>query len=370
MRRRGAGAARTTTALIVGTAAVLGGIGWLAWDGGRAGEPSGPSTATRAAEARAADAPATGAPSRTGRGRDGPLQPEPLGSGATGAAAERSTAPPPEDLRLSTGPSTTDARRFEGTGSLRGTLSAVGGGDPPERWRLVLEPSRLLAGREHAEARVVEAEGASFRVDDLPFGGYDLRPEATGWNGAVFPVMLEAGNASPFVQLVIGRAGEIEGRLVDREGRPVEGVGVVLERRPEGPRRETASDALGLFRFEDLTDGTYGLSVGSTDFPLVPPRTLSFRPPGMHLSPIELPELQSLLVRVEDDAGRPIVGAVVHVRGPGMHAMDGTTDHLGLLLVRNLRPGPCLLEALADGRTSQEIEVDPESRDEVVLVVR
>lgn len=201
-------------------------------------------------------------------------------------------------------------------GSLRGHVTVSGEEPFPREWQLVLRPSLLLPDREHAVARTLEFRDGreDFEVRELPLGGYDVFAQAAGFNGQVLPVLLEPGNEHPFVNLRMVPAGELEGRILDAEGLPAEGIRVTLFAVEGGAAREAVSDARGVYVFEQLPDGAYELLLGKATAPLRPERhPVRFLAPRLTFPDITLPALGEIHVRVVDSFERPLEG--VEVRG-------------------------------------------------------
>jgi len=241
-------------------------------------------------------------------------------------------------------PARASETRFAGKlGSLRGHIEVSGENPFPQTWRLVLRPSNTLPAREHAVSRSIEFSDArtEFEVAELPLGGYDVHGEAPGFNGQVLPVLLEPGNEHPFVNLRFVPCGTLEGRILDADSLPAEGVKVTLLAVPEESLAGTVTtDASGVYRFEQLADGEYEILVGEATAPLMPERRpVRFMAPRLTFPDIDLPQLGQLLVRVVDSLARPLEG--VEVRGSGTHGgvIDGRTDYDGRLVVKHLPAG-------------------------------
>ncbi len=274
------------------------------------------------------------------------------------------------------GPAATTARarsdRFRGEGWIRGTLQAVGDVPFPASWRLVARPSLTLAGRDHARERTLLLEGtAEFELQGLPLGGYDLVPEADGWNGEALPVLLEAGSPGAIVNLRMVRAGFVAGRVLDAEGAPAADVPLVLVTVARREERRTATDALGRFRFERVLDGAYELVVGPPLHPILEERsTLRVRAPGMTLPDLTLPPLGTLTVRVVDaQDGRPVPGATVVGSGTDGGTLEGSTDAYGELTVPHLPPGTWRLRVSGDDHRDRRTQLALDAGEPTTLVV-
>ena len=251
---------------------------------------------------------------------------------------------PPDDLALIPAPERAeDAARFEGTsGRLRGHVEVTGDAPFPQRWRLLIVPSTLLPGAEHAAERVLEFEDGrqDFDVPDLPLGGYDVSAEADGFNGRVQPVVLERGSPSPFLNLRLVPAGRLEGRVVDAGGLGLEGVPLTLVTATGETQASASSDAGGLFRFERVPDGSYELVVGHASSPILPERrALRFEAPWMNLPDIVLPPLGQFVLQVVDPLEQPIPGVEVRGSGNAGGLIEETTDAEGRIRARYLPKG-------------------------------
>ena len=233
------------------------------------------------------------------------------------------------DLRLlGRGPEPT-SERFQGPhGRIRGYVEMADDTPFPRIWRLVLEPSTTLVGRERAERRAVEftAGEQEFVVEGLPLAGYDVRAEADGMNGRRHPVMLDRRSRNPYITLQLYPAGFLTGRLVDAEGLPAEGVDVSLEGTGSGSLWETRSDALGYYRFDRVLDGDYKLSFGRRTSPVLAPEWIRFSAPTMTFPERKLPPLSELSILVLDAGGYPVFGALVEGSGNAGGYVRSETD--------------------------------------------
>lgn len=134
------------------------------------------------------------------------------------------------------------------------------------RWRAgILLPSRR---------ETLSAPDGTFALVGLEEGPWDLRVgRDRTFRGGTYPLKqvrgIVAGTRDLEIRLVRGRC--IAGRLVDEEGRPVEGRGleVTLEnpRTGEGwSRVSRGTEADGTFAFDGLSPGRYALSIESRSF--------------------------------------------------------------------------------------------------------
>ncbi len=313
-----------------------------------------------AAAPRVAAAPAEERPAADAR-RAVPVEP---GRAALAPARAREDAAEPvaPEPGLAAG-GRPDPRSFEGRTALRGHVELLGDLPPPATWTLSLRPSTTLFGREHAEARAIEYPGnqLDFEVRDLPLGGYDVQALAPQRNGRSMPVLLTRGQPSPFLVLELSPASFVDGALVDAASAPVEGLAVALAPADGGAPLSTATDVLGRFRFEGVRDGAYRLLVGDPAGPLLPPRALQVRAPGLTLSPVALPPLCALDVFVLDGDGLFVPDAPVRGSSNTGGVVEGRTDRDGRQRFAHLLPGRWRLRAehpLEPERTSTRVAVE------------
>jgi len=227
-------------------------------------------------------------------------------------------------------------------GSLRGHVEVTGEQDFPASWQLVIGPSKTMPQREHALSRTLEfADGRKdFEVDELPLGGYDVAAQAAGFNGQVLPLLLEPGSEHPFVNLRLVPCGELEGRVLDAQGVPAEGVPVTLVAVADQTSLEAVSGADGVFHFRELADGAYELQLGKATAPLMPEHhPVRFQAPHLTFPDLTLPLLGELHVRVVDSLERPLEGVEVTGSGTNGGVVEGKTDYDGRLVAKHLPAG-------------------------------
>lgn len=245
-----------------------------------------------------------------------------------------------------------DSVRFDGRGIVRGEVVAQGGAAMPERWTLLLEPHPWLEGSEKAETRRIEFEHGetTFRVDDLPMGGYLVRAVTGDLNDVPASVLLVRGSPDQFVTLALRPSGLIDGSVIDAEGRPAEGLDVTLESTSTRERSTVSTDPAGFYVFRNVQDGDYELRFGRTDSPLLPVEKLVFRAPSLRFPTRTLPGTGTLKLTVVDVKLRPQPQARISGSAPRGSALDVFADHLGRATSRHLLPGHYVLDATsADG---------------------
>ena len=278
-----------------------------------------------------------------------PVTPGPGLSTPAGGSTVPSAPIAPAPERLTTGsPSrpNDDPRRFEGRGTVRGSVQTSVGTSFPAVWTLVIEPSAALAGSGVPIERRVEftAGEEDFTVEDLPLGGYAVRAEAEGLNGRAVHVLLERTSSSAYVMIQMTPSGFIEGQLVDAAEQPIEGISVWLFPGAAGALgltgadgREVSTNVDGVWRFDRVVDGPYTLIFGPPTGPLVDPVTLTFQAPSLTWPSPELPPLTRLRLLIVDSGEVPVQGARVRAGSPT--PFDLVTPATGELDVPNLRPG-------------------------------
>jgi hypothetical protein len=215
-------------------------------------------------------------------------------------------------------------RSFKGRGHLSGVVEVVGGGPFPERWTLVLEPSKFGTGREHATRRVRELEGnvRTFEEFDLPLGGYTVSAQAEGLNSRPQEVLLFAipnsptgGKTRAHLILHLTPTGFLDGSVRDEAGVPVGDLPVFLENTSTKGVLESVTNNAGIWRFDGLHDGRYRLYYGSLERPLVPARNFTYNTPQRQLKEDEVPVTASVAFLALDEDGLAVMDA--RIRGFG-----------------------------------------------------
>lgn len=233
------------------------------------------------------------------------------------------------------------AYSFDGKGTIRGSVALPPGMSMPREWELELAPHPYLQGSERAIHKRVrfEAGEREFRVDDLPFGGYRVRALAKDMNSFACDVLLVRGSPDQHVQPQLLPAGWLDGRLLDAQARPAEGVEVRLVDPQTRQERRTLSDAAGAWEFQALLDGDYELYFFGAGHALLGPESIAFRAPRMHYPDRTMPACGEFLVRVIDALGRPAVGAQLSAYGRPTGRLDAITDERGECRLRWLAVG-------------------------------
>lgn len=254
----------------------------------------------------------------------------------------------------------------QGTGSIRGRLVVDPGVPFPERWSVVVTPSRRALGVPTAEVRrlPVDDPTGEFTVKDLPLGGYEVRVEAPGMNSRPSVALLTPVSAHPYLIVSVSPTGFIDGFVIGGNSLPAEGLLVTLEERKSKERVETRTRGDGMYRFEDVKDGEYVLYVGPPEDPLVPARELSFESPSMRFTTIELPRTVEILIHTRDNFRSRLAGVTVSGFGPSGGRFEMVSDSEGEARVESLPPGRYRLTARSDdgrrARSTIQVEDAPD----------
>lgn len=255
-----------------------------------------------------------------------------------------------------------DPRRFAGRGSLRGHLSMPAGLPAPQGWIVSVEPSRTLAGREHAIQRRLELPGSAteFEFDDLPLGGYDVRVRTEGYVSLAQAVSLERGSEHPYVQVSLAPLGTVRGVLVDEEGRLLEDREIHLKLRRTGEIISTRTSADGSWFFDAVEPGAWSLAIDSFETPAIP--AIDFDNSGARSSNLgeqRVPVTGTIVLQVTDEfqVGLPGIRVVGYSMQGG--SFELYTDDEGKLTVPALRLGEWKLMAVdeRDERTRASVRL-------------
>jgi hypothetical protein len=149
-------------------------------------------------------------------------------------------------------------------------------------------------------------------------------------------IVLKPG-ATQSVNFTLTALTRLRGRLTDERELGIEDVRVALDR-GEHPVSATRTQASGSFAFDPLPAGSYALVVGDPLGPLLPRRILLLDE-QLGEQELRVPVLLELEVRVFDESGFPVDGAVVEGLGESGGRVAGTTDSDGRLQATLLPPG-------------------------------
>lgn len=203
------------------------------------------------------------------------------------------------------------------------------------------------AGQRTSMGHAVAGADGTFRVDGLdPRMPHVLVVAARGHARARPDVpSAAAGAETDLGDVRLGPPHALAGRVLDASGAGVEGARVDLfGPLPSGAFPNTANlyglrasrrtDDLGRFRFDDLPPGRYALDATPTGAPGAAAQTTIPEIGDRTDAEIRLSASRTLTVRVVDDSGRPVAGAVVEARGESAQAPRAVTGDDGTALVQ------------------------------------
>lgn len=271
---------------------------------------------------------------------------------------------PDRDLRLP--PSPEDVARG---GVLRGKILVDPAHPPlPSGIEVRLRPSRFIAGADTAASRdLAVAADLTFAVEGLPFGAYELRAMAKGWNGVPSELQLSRNEPSAYATIRCVPAATLTGIVFDSTRAPIDRIRVELAGADElgaAVSRVVRTAADGAFVMEEILDGHYTLAAGPEGAPLHAPVPVRVSQGAAPFARVEVPALGGLDVTVVagvDDL--PIEGFAVTLLRVGESELPVTepTGPDGTAVFRNLRPGKYSVQAMRDyyKRVSATTEVAP-----------
>jgi len=304
------------------------------------------------------------------------------------------------------------AIQAEAAGFLRGTVQVEGGrrsGEAAAALRLVLERRRPVIGRvvdpagRPVEGAEVEAGALAtgedvpeprhaattgpdgrFAVPHAPAALFAVEVRKPGWAPLRWPEIAAPPGEGPIdlgVLRVVAGAG-VSGMVRGREGAPVAGAEVWLDRKPAA-----RTDPAGAFRIADLRPGEpVDLRVVAEGYLEAAIRGVV--PPPAEPLAIRLVPAARLSGRVLDGAGRPVDDAVVELvprppepgmagvpRPAGARKLDTKAGEDGRFSFADVAPGEMLLKAAASGFQPSaplpaEVTVGADLRDLVLVLER
>lgn len=262
---------------------------------------------------------------------------------------ERPTQRIPPEAR----PRADERTRFAGTGVLEGRLRLPPGVPAPRTWSVVIAPSPVLIGGEHARPMREELTDGEleFSLTDVPLGGYEVWAEAEGMSGHHEHLLLARPDATLVYQdLRLVPLAIVEGRVVDEDGVGAAGLPMFLRPLAGSAALETRADGAGNYRFERVPDGEYRIEAGFTDASLAPVRELAVVSPSLRVPTLEVPRLHEVVALVLDDEGLPLSDALVRGWCRGGGRVEARSDAAGLARQPWIATGRLTLEALVPER--------------------
>lgn len=128
-------------------------------------------------------------------------------------------------------------------------------------------------------------------------------------------------------EITLPEGQRLEGRVLGKGGKPLEGIRVELRREDaglqDGNEYERHADDVGRFRFKDLADGRYALSVEAADRRRLG-RTVTIDGEDVFGLELRFEAGREFTVRVVDVIGRPVYRVLL-----GAHSITKTTDREG-----------------------------------------
>ncbi len=203
------------------------------------------------------------------------------------------------------------------------------------------------AGQDAVAVTAVTAADGAFAIAGLPAGEYTVLVE--GWQLGLPEVSVsDVPAGTEGLDLALGAAREIEGTVLDAEGRPVEGAQVTA--RPAtgtgGSSREAQSGPDGSFTLPQMAPGTYRVTAALPG--RFRPATADDVPAGTSGVTLELAEGLAVtgIVVTEDGTPLPNVGVTVADAPPGLPPAAAQSGDDGKFSLAGLAPGPVRLSLL------------------------
>jgi hypothetical protein len=284
-------------------------------------------------------------------------------------------------------------KSFEGTGSIRGHVFTPPGVPFPESWRLVVEPSFYLEGKEHAVRRVLDFTGLEreFTVPDLPLGGYRVFATAGGLECPphevpVFRSVRADGRTvspteHPYVMVELLPAGFVDGIVRDEAGLAVGGLPVTLENVDSRVRIATETQPDGTYLIEPVLAAEYRIYFGDPERPLIPAESILFARsggssenaprPSLRYPDRVVPRTASILIVVVDEIPARVPDAEIKGFGNVGGLLEARTDANGEARLRYLPPGRYHLSVThrSGRRGKTDFELAGDERDKLIEIM-
>lgn len=203
------------------------------------------------------EAPGSGAPVATGSQTDPGILTDPDATGARAPHWEPGAVLPPDSpVRAGTAPT---------AAIVRGRVVAANWVLWPRSTTVVL--TRQSDGKECGRAEPTQ-DAPEFRFEEIPFGDYRLRLEASEFEELVMLLSASAQAPDLFQTLPLTPAASVRGRVRDSDGNLVPEILVTVEPRVADARQpvlpiEGRTDAAGEFRIPGLRPGEYDVYPGA-----------------------------------------------------------------------------------------------------------
>ncbi|HYO51210.1 MAG TPA: carboxypeptidase-like regulatory domain-containing protein [Archangium sp.] len=227
-----------------------------------------------------------------------------------------------------------------------------------------------LEEKAHVPPVTTDARG-HFELEGPCPGHYGLTASHEGRYGEQRVEVWQTWESAP-VELVLGAALRLSGRVTDPAGRPIEGAEVSVSRAEPVRSRTVRTDSRGGFLLEPLAPGTYGMSVQAARYVRgeVPPRLLE----ASEEMQLTLKEAWLVEGRTVDEAGAPVEGVSLRlVRAeagpPGPSVSTARSGAQGAFVLEAPEPGPWRVLASHPDFFEEELQASAPSR-EARLVMR
>ena len=246
-------------------------------------------------------------------------------------------------------------------------------------------PNGLRGEHRGAVSAETDSDGRFLIVGNVPPGWEPVFVCARGW--PVWSASVDAGEGQRArVDVVLNDPVSVEGRVLDRAGRPVEGARVDISNEHPGvapfdgfPTPHHKADRDGHFLLNWLAPGAQELRASASQHPELGRANVQVLcPPGVRTSTeLVLDPGLTITGRVVDESGKPLVGwivtAVPEPRDTPRHE-QAHTDGEGRFVIANLDSDhvytlrPCVLGEIASPARADRPNVEAGSKDVEIVV--
>lgn len=201
----------------------------------------------------------------------------------------------------------------------------------------------------------VAGAGGRFSFEHLPPGRYDLVARADGLAPGFRPGIEVREGRTELDPLVLSPGVTLEGRVVDTEGKPIEGARVSLQNQSQIPAgdSEVTTKPDGSFSFSALRPGLRtSISAYKDGYRWEPHPGIPVELPAARPVRIVLAQGCRITGRVVDERGRPVPDAELSFReerGSSSSSHGLSADREGFFEFSDASAGPLVLEAVAPG---------------------